>query len=53
MDMTISLSIRGALENKPKNAKDFMENIEAYFKESPKANAMTVMSKLVSMKYNG
>jgi hypothetical protein len=53
MDMTISPSIRGALEKKPKNAKDFMEKIEEYFKGSPKVNAMTLMSKLVSMKYNG
>jgi hypothetical protein len=30
-----------------------MEKIEEYFKGSSKANAMTFMSKLVSMKYNG
>jgi hypothetical protein len=53
MDMTISPSIRGALEKKSKNAKDFMEKIEEYFKGSPKVNAMTLMSKLVSMKYDG
>jgi hypothetical protein len=40
MDMTISPSIRGALEKKPKNAKDLIEKIEEYFKGSSKANAM-------------
>jgi hypothetical protein len=52
MDIAISPTIRGSLE-KPKNAKDFMEKIEEYFKGSAKANAMILMSKLMSMKYNG
>jgi hypothetical protein len=47
MDMTISPAIRGTLEKKPKNAKDFMEKIEEYFKGSAKANAMTLLSKLI------
>ena len=32
MDLTISPTIRGALEKEPKDAKSFMTNIETYFK---------------------
>ena len=32
MDMTISPTIRGALEKEPKNAKNFLTNIETYLR---------------------
>jgi len=53
MDFTISLTIRGALEKEPKSAKSFMTSIEEYFKGSTKSNANTLLSQLMSAKYNG
>ncbi|RLM57698.1 uncharacterized protein C2845_PM18G03990 [Panicum miliaceum] len=53
MNMTINPSIRGALDKEPKNAKDFMDKIESYFKGSDKANASTLLSQIVKAKYNG
>ncbi|RLN07400.1 uncharacterized protein C2845_PM11G25830 [Panicum miliaceum] len=50
MNMTINPSIRGALDKEPKNAKDFMDMIESYFKGSDKANASTLLSQLVKAK---
>lgn len=48
IDMTISPTIRGALEKEPKNAKSFMKHIEEYFKGFAKANSSTLLSQLVS-----
>ena len=53
MDLTISPTIRGALEKEPKSAKSFMTSIEEYFKGSTKSNASTLLSQLMSAKYNG
>jgi len=53
MDLTISPTIRGALEKEPKNAKSFMTNIETYFKGSAKAASSTLLSQLMNSKYNG
>ena len=53
MDLTISPTIRGALEKEPKNAKAFMKEIEEYFKGSTTANTSTLLSQLVSSKYKG
>ena len=53
MDMTINPAIRGALNKTPDNAKDFMEKVEEYFKGSTKANASTLLSKLMNTKYDG
>jgi len=51
MDLTISPTIRGALEKEPKNAKSFMTNIETYFKGSAKAASSTLLSQLMTSKY--
>jgi len=53
MDLTISPTIRGALEKEPKDAKSFMTNIETYFKGSAKAASSTLLSQLMNTKYNG
>ena len=53
MDLIISPTIRGALEKEPKSAKSFMTSIEEYFKGSTKSNASTLLSQLMSAKYNG
>jgi len=53
MDLTISPTIRGALEKEPNSAKSFMTSIEEYFKGSTKSNASTLLSQLMSAKYNG
>ena len=53
MDLTISPTIRGALEKEPKNAKAFMKEIEEYFKGSTTAITSTLLSQLVSSKYKG
>jgi hypothetical protein len=53
MDMTINPAIRGALTKNPKNAKDFMANVDEYFKGSTKVNAITLLSKLINTKYDG
>jgi hypothetical protein len=49
MDMTINLTIRGALNENPKNANNFMEKVEEYFEGSTKANASTLLSKLMNV----
>ena len=53
MDLTISPTIRGALEKEPKSAKSFMTSIEEYFKGSIKANASSLLPQLMFAKYNG
>ena len=53
MDMTISPTIRGALEKEPKSAKCIMQSIEGYFKGSANANSSTLLSQPVMAKYNG
>ena len=52
MDLTISPKIRGAFEKEPKNVKEFMKEIEEYFKGSTKANASTLLSQHMFSKYN-
>ena len=53
LGLTISPTIKGALEKEPKSAKSFMTSIEEYFKGSTKSNASTLLSQLMSAKYNG
>ena len=53
MDLTISPTIRGALEKEPKNAKSFMTSIEQYCKGSAKAASSTLLSQLMGARYNG
>lgn len=53
MEQTINPAIRGAIEKHPKSAVHFMEKVEEYFKGSSKANASTLLTKLMNTKYDG
>jgi hypothetical protein len=49
----IDPAIRGALPKTADSAKNFMAKIEEHFKDSSKANANILMSKLMQTKYDG
>nr|XP_017231262.1 PREDICTED: uncharacterized protein LOC108205733 [Daucus carota subsp. sativus] len=49
---SITSAIRGAIPES-ENAKEYLANIEEQFKASTKAQATTLISKMVTLKYNG
>jgi hypothetical protein len=53
MDHTTDPAIRGALPKTPSSAKEFMTKIEGHFQGSSKANASTLMKKMMNAKYTG
>jgi hypothetical protein len=53
MDNAINPAIRGALPKTIENVKIFMAKIEEHFRESSKASASILMSKLMQAKYDG
>ncbi|GKB68489.1 hypothetical protein Tco_0929901 [Tanacetum coccineum] len=52
MKNSISVAIRGSIPNS-KNAKEFLKSVEEQFKGSSKANASTLILKMLTTKYNG
>ncbi|GAV82307.1 UBN2_2 domain-containing protein, partial [Cephalotus follicularis] len=52
MRSSISLAIRGAIPMKD-DAKEFLASVEEQFKSSSKANASTIIMKMLTTKYNG
>ncbi|GKA75639.1 hypothetical protein Tco_0782017, partial [Tanacetum coccineum] len=52
MKNSISVAIRGAIPDS-ENAKEFLKSVEEQFKGSSKANASTLILKMLTTKYDG
>ncbi|XP_047309695.1 uncharacterized protein LOC124913122 [Impatiens glandulifera] len=46
-------AFRGAISDEITNAKDFLAKIEKYFEKSDKEETITLLKKLISMKFKG